>query len=197
MLKSGSIYKQRVFSKKGFKIGHNQIDFERIWLIIPFIFYGIGFFIHNVYLSRFSTFDFEVIQTKYIYIGFLFSFYTVLLILFFIIRMGNPQSKNRKLNTIVWLIRIPIACIILHLILFPSKSLIEYLFVKNENALTFILYTFTLMVILIYVFWVLLFDLQNSYTPIKVDKIIKYFFVISIVPIVYTLFLFYKNKKHS
>ena len=88
--------------------------------MIPIILYIIGFFIHNVYLSVYNTFDFEIIQTKYIYVGLTFTIYAILAILFITLSVGN-KSKAEKLpwlHLLNWCFKIPTSIFIVYFCLY-------------------------------------------------------------------------------
>lgn len=43
---------------------------EKHWIKIPAILYVVGFIVHNVYLSNFGSYEFQLVQAKYILSGF-------------------------------------------------------------------------------------------------------------------------------
>lgn len=43
---------------------------EKHWLKIPLILYSVGFVVHNVYLANFGSYEFQLVQAKYILSGF-------------------------------------------------------------------------------------------------------------------------------
>lgn len=100
--------------------------FEHLWIKIPFLLYGLGFLIHNIYLTKFSFFDFEIIQTKYIYTGLSSIVFIILISLFIILRLDlDNASNNFKLKSfLTWAIRLPILTIILHLFIGTNRNFI-------------------------------------------------------------------------
>jgi hypothetical protein len=43
---------------------------EKHWIKIPVILYIVGFVVHNAYLSNFGSYEFQLVQAKYILSGF-------------------------------------------------------------------------------------------------------------------------------
>ena len=100
--------------------------FENLWLKIPFLLYGVGFLIHNIYLTKYSFFDFEIIQTKYIYTGLTAILFIVLIFIAIILRLDLDKADNNfKLkNFLAWAIRLPVLAIVLNVYLGNNKSFI-------------------------------------------------------------------------
>lgn len=85
-----------------------------------------GFLINNIYLTKYSFFDFEVIQTKYIYTGLSAILFFTFILLFIVLRLDlDNASNNLKLkNLLTWAIRLPLLTIILNLFFGHEKNFI-------------------------------------------------------------------------
>jgi len=183
---------------RGFKNNKKQklIDIllkaEKLWLIIPLILYGIGFFIHKVYLSNYNTFDFEIIQTKYIYIGIIFTIYILLFILLMTLSVGNPRNSEKQELIIIssWLIRIPILAFCIYFLIYDFDTVnndIKLLLGKYfTHTLLSIIHSIILLLALLYVSWFLFYNYSKLLKDKNIDKAIKIFFSIVLIPLAFT-----------
>jgi hypothetical protein len=185
--------------RKGNKIIDILSKFEKTWLLVPFIFYAIGYFIHNTYLSNYATFDFEIIQSKYIYIGSLFSFYITLFVFFLLIGIGFEGEKTVPtfLKITTWSIRLPLILVIIHLILYPVEVRTHnILSIVEGNIFLIILFAFTAITLILYSTWFALNSSMYLLSKPRVDRIIRIFFAFSIIPISITMYLYYHQDNY-
>ena len=103
-----------------------ESKYGQYFIKIPIALFVIGFFIHNLYLSRFSESEFEILQSKYIYVGSIAVAVITIILFFVIIRLDfdEPGNNLKIRNLSMWFIRVPILAIILHTFLFPQSNII-------------------------------------------------------------------------
>lgn len=181
---------------KGNKIIDSLSRFEKTWLLIPIIFYAVGYFIHNSYLSNFYTFDFEIIQAKYIYIGVLFVFYLTLFIVFLSIRVWLDKENRIPsfLKFATWILRLALIIVIVYILLTASTDNVRKIrTLASENELFKYSSIFTLVTLCFYFVWlfnIVPFGLLKRRTY---DIILRYLYLLSIIPITYTFYIIYTN----
>lgn len=81
---------------------------EKHWIKIPVILYVIGFIVHNVYLSDFGSYEFQLVQAKYILSGFGLIGFSVICFVYTGIRINlSDVSKSfTKDNLLPWILRV-------------------------------------------------------------------------------------------
>jgi hypothetical protein len=104
-----------------------QNKIETWGLKLPLALYVLGFFVHNVYLSRYSFFELEILQTRYIYTGFIaLSFISVILILVLLrLDLSNFANNLTILNFFSWAARLPIFSLFIYFLLNNPGTLIH------------------------------------------------------------------------
>lgn len=77
-------------------------------LLLSTIGYSLGFFLHNIYLSKYGIYEFEIIQIRYIYS--LITMLVFVIVLVFIMTFGLNLSEHKKnlslKNSYMWFCRV-------------------------------------------------------------------------------------------
>lgn len=69
-------------------------NFFKNWLKPAAALYALGFLVHNIYLSKFNIYEYDLIEAKYIFSGGTFLVYSV--ILFFVVSLKTNLSRLRE-----------------------------------------------------------------------------------------------------
>ncbi|KPV95632.1 hypothetical protein AN214_02200 [Pseudoalteromonas sp. P1-9] len=81
---------------------------EKHWIKIPVILYVVGFIVHNVYLSNFGSYEFQLVQAKYILSGFGVIGFSVICFVYTGIKV-NLSNINKSLTidkVLPWSLRV-------------------------------------------------------------------------------------------
>lgn len=81
---------------------------EKHWIKIPVVLYVMGFIVHNVYLSNYGSYEFQLVQAKYILSGFGLLGFSVVCFVYMGIKV-NLSNISRSLaidNLLPWALRI-------------------------------------------------------------------------------------------
>jgi len=179
--------KRKYFDNKVNNVFESMSKFDKTWLLIPFIFYGIGYFIHNSYLADYSSIDFEIIQTKYIYIGVLFLFYALGFLSLLLINLNPTAVIKLPLSLFIfpWLLRFFILILIVFFLIGPVDvtPLTLYKDAKGNIFLIAIL-VYSHIAITLYISWFVA-GLSASSPLLILQKIIRIYFSISTIPVGY------------
>ncbi len=91
---------------------------------IPIAIYAIGFLIHNFYLSQYQIYDFEIIQARYIYVGFTSAAFISSVYFFATLRLNLSNfGSNFSLKKIYfWAYRISLFSIVFYFMLFSTDT---------------------------------------------------------------------------
>lgn len=91
---------------------------------IPIAIYAIGFLIHNFYLSQYQIYDFEIIQARYIYVGFTSAAFISSVYFFTTLRLNlSIFDSNFSFKKIYfWAYRISLFSIVFYFMLFSIDT---------------------------------------------------------------------------
>lgn len=81
---------------------------EKHWIKIPVILYVVGFVVHNVYLSNFGSYEFQLVQAKYILSGFGLMGFSVVCFIYTGIKVNLSNiTKSLTIDKILpWTLRV-------------------------------------------------------------------------------------------
>jgi hypothetical protein len=92
---------------------------------IPIAIYVIGFLVHNFYLSKFNIYDFEIIQVRYIYAGFMALLFVIAAYLFTFLKLNlsNLDNNFTPKNVYFWIYRISLLCIVTYITISSPQNI--------------------------------------------------------------------------
>ena len=92
---------------------------DNYWLKIPVTLYILGFFVHNIYLSSFALYNFDILHTRYIYSGTIAFAFIIILIFALTMKLdlSNYEKNFKYLNLTSWICRVCIITFILYYVL--------------------------------------------------------------------------------
>lgn len=117
------------------------------WIKVPILHYVLGFVVHNTYLSNFRSYEFELIEAKYIQSGFGVVAFSAICLAYISIKVNLSYISN-SFNVdklFPWLLRVTSFPYVIYLVLY-SDSFVELF--RDDNilakivALTFIVASF-------------------------------------------------------
>lgn len=178
-------------------LSEKSLEFlDKWWFKIPFLLYAFGFIIHSSYLSNYSFFDIEILQTRYIYVGSFSMLYLAIFILFisFNINFDKMLTKFDFLEFFPWLIRLPYCTLFIYLFIFSLEERSGYLqSYYTFNKTYFYFYVIYLLSGVLYFIWVITNYLKIKFvTARKVDMGMRIFFTILCIPSLIAM-KFYSN----
>lgn len=99
---------------------------EKHWIKIPAILYVVGFIVHNAYLSNFGSYEFQLVQAKYILSGFGAVGFSVICIVYTGIKVNlSNVSKSLTIDKVLpWSLRVISLPYVIYAILY-GKELFE------------------------------------------------------------------------
>ncbi|WP_157576832.1 hypothetical protein [Pseudoalteromonas rubra] len=99
---------------------------EKHWIKIPAILYVVGFIVHNSYLSSFGSYEFQLVQAKYILSGFGAVVFSVICIVYTGIKVNlSNVSKSLTIDKVLpWSLRVISLPYVIYAILY-GKELFE------------------------------------------------------------------------
>jgi len=177
--------------------------FNTYGIKLPILLYVIGFFVHNVYLSKYSFFESSILQTQYIFSGSVAFAIITGTIIFFILRLDLEKISNnlKPYNLLAWIVRFPILTLFIYILTIGSNPLIDGFLQQKvgRNAafiIVFILYN------LVYCYFFGLLFVSFGYYKLKdnkwIEPIKKLYAIISIplIVLVYYISQYYSQLKN-
>ncbi len=170
------------------------------WVRIPIAVYIVGFLVHNFYLSTFNIYDFEIIQARYIYTGFICILFIASTYLFTFMRLNfsNYDDNLSFKNMYFWFYRISLFCITFYFLLFTNADLIQNKipFLSDVSENNFRLITIASPMFLFFITFIGEAERNNiNKRTYKILKVIT--IVFSPFLIVYSIFLTYYVNDYS